>query len=243
MIMPSYVFLIVILSAGLFLLLEYFFPRQEFSPVKGWRWRALSIILIQITFSFMTGSYIDPIIRKFSFFHVNGNAYFKVGLGYFIISFVFYWWHRLRHTRYFWEIFHQLHHSPSRLEILTTFYKHPVEIFVDNILSSIILYLMLGLSPTLGASVVCITGVAELFYHANIRTPYWLGYFFQRPESHCMHHKLGIHHYNYSDLPIWDMLFGTFYNPTESSFKCGFSGEKELQLKDILCFKNLNKSY
>lgn len=102
---------------------------------------------------------------------------------------------------------------------------------------------MLGLSPSQGASVVCITGVAELFYHANIKTPLWLGYFFQRPESHCMHHLQGVHHYNYSDLPIWDMLFGTFYNPLESAFKCGFSGEKELQLKDIMCFKNLNKSY
>ena len=31
---------------------------------------------------------------------------------------------------------------------------------------------------------MAITGVAELIYHCNIRTPYWLGFIFQRPESH-----------------------------------------------------------
>jgi hypothetical protein len=28
----------------------------------------------------------------------------------------------------------------------------------------------------------------EFVYHMNIRTPEWLGYFIQRPESHRVHH-------------------------------------------------------
>ena len=237
------IFAIVILAALGFMFLERYFPRQSFSEVKGWWPRAILISSMQIVLSYTTGKLIDPINHKYSIFHIECPSYLKIIIGYFIISFVFYWWHRLRHARYFWEIFHQLHHSPSRLEILTTFYKHPIEIFVDNILSSIILYLLLGLSPILGATVVCITGLAELFYHSNIRTPYWLGFIFQRPESHCVHHKKGVHHYNYSDLPIWDMLFGTFLNPKESEFTCGFSGEKELQLKEMFTFKNVNNRY
>jgi len=33
-------------------------------------------------------------------------------------------------------------------------------------------------------------------------------------------------HFNYSDLPVWDMLFGTFRNPRQWRARCGF-GEKE----------------
>ena len=32
------------------------------------------------------------------------------------------------------------------------------------------------------------------FQHANIRTPRWLGYLVQRPESHSLHHARGVHH-------------------------------------------------
>jgi len=40
-----------------------------------------------------------------------------------------------------------------------------------------------------------------------------MGYFIQRPEAHCVHHRLGFHYHNFADLSLWDMLFGTFRNP------------------------------
>jgi sterol desaturase/sphingolipid hydroxylase (fatty acid hydroxylase superfamily) len=40
----------------------------------------------------------------------------------------------------------------------------------------------------------------------------WLGSVFQRPESHCVHHQEGVHSFNYSDLPLWDMLLGVNVN-------------------------------
>jgi sterol desaturase/sphingolipid hydroxylase (fatty acid hydroxylase superfamily) len=75
--------------------------------------------------------------------------------------------------------------------------------------------------------------LAELFYHWNVRTPYWLGYVFQRPESHCVHHQEGVHSFNYSDLPVWDILFGTFRNPRRFDARCGF-GEGEHRLAVML---------
>jgi sterol desaturase/sphingolipid hydroxylase (fatty acid hydroxylase superfamily) len=33
--------------------------------------------------------------------------------GWFCGTFFFYWWHRLRHTKGFWQLFHQVHHSPA----------------------------------------------------------------------------------------------------------------------------------
>jgi sterol desaturase/sphingolipid hydroxylase (fatty acid hydroxylase superfamily) len=74
----------------------------------------------------------------------------------------------------------------------------------------------------------------ELFYHWNIKTPRWVGYLIQRPESHCIHHQFGLHAFNYSDLPIWDILFGTFKNPTHFEGKCGLGEENELKVKEML---------
>ena len=67
-------------------------------------------------------------------------------MGWFIGTFFFYWWHVLRHRDGFWLMFHQLHHSPSRIELLTSFYKHPLEILSDARLSALVLYPLLGCS-------------------------------------------------------------------------------------------------
>ena len=52
-----------------------------------------------------------------------------------------------------------------------------------------------------------------MFQHANIKTPQWLCYIIQRPEMHGVHHGRKLHRLNYADLPLWDMIFGTFINP------------------------------
>jgi sterol desaturase/sphingolipid hydroxylase (fatty acid hydroxylase superfamily) len=80
---------------------------------------------------------------------------------------------------------------------------------------------------------VTLTGIAELFYHWNVKTPYWVGYLIQRPESHLVHHQDGLHAYNYGDLPLWDILFGTFRNPRAWDARCGF-GEREHRLTEML---------
>ena len=63
---------------------------------------------------------------------------------------------------------------------------------------------------------------AAFLQHANIRTPRWLGYIIQRPEAHGIHHQRGVHGYNYADLPLWDMVFGTFRNPAIWREQAGF---------------------
>ena len=156
-------------------------------------------------------------------------------LGYLVITFIYYWWHRARHeVAWLWGILHQIHHSPQRIELLTSFYKHPLEIVANGILSSSILYVLVGTSPTQAGLAVLLTGIAELFYHWNIKTPYWVGFLIQRPESHCIHHQRNKHTNNYSDLPLWDMLFGTFDNPRAEQFDCGFEGNGELDLLMML---------
>ncbi|MGH8188350.1 MAG: sterol desaturase family protein, partial [Steroidobacteraceae bacterium] len=97
-----------------------------------------------------------------------------------------------------------------------------------------VLHVVVGLTPATASIVVAITGIAELIYHWNVRTPYWLGFVFQRPESHRRHHERDFHRNNYSDLPLWDMLFGTFDNPRNAPVACGFADAAENQLLRML---------
>jgi sterol desaturase/sphingolipid hydroxylase (fatty acid hydroxylase superfamily) len=73
-----------------------------------------------------------------------------------------------------------------------------------------------------------------LFQHTNVRTPHWLGYIIQRPESHSCHHERGVHARNYSDLPFWDMVFGTFHNPKSFSGEVGFFDGSSKKLGSLL---------
>jgi len=110
-----------------------------------------------------------------------------------------------------------------------------------DVLSSAILYLGVGLGAAAAAGAVLLSGLAELFYHWNVRTPHWLGYLFQRPESHCVHHQEGVHSYNFADLPLWDILFGTFHNPRVAQFRCGFGPGHEHRLAEMLWGVDVNR--
>lgn len=233
--------LIVLFLALLMMILEYRSPGRQFRTVAGWWPRALVFNGVQAGSVFLSAQIWDRWLPQLPL--LSGQSWplaVEIGAGYLLITFVYYWWHRARHeVPLLWRWLHQLHHSPVRIEIITSFYKHPLEILVNGFLSAFILYVLLGLSAQAAAITVLITGVAELFYHWNVRTPYWLGFFFQRPESHCVHHQQGYHRNNFSDLPLWDMLFGTFENPRIAPENCGFADESELKVLPMLCGKDL----
>ena len=48
------------------------------------------------------------------------------------------------------------------------------------------------------------------------------------------HHQQGLHHYNYSDIPVWDMLFGTYKNPAVVDNKAGFPDNNENKVWALL---------
>jgi sterol desaturase/sphingolipid hydroxylase (fatty acid hydroxylase superfamily) len=113
---------------------------------------------------------------------------------------------------------------------------------IDSVISSIVLYLVIGLNPVAASLAMGLSGVAELVYHWNVRTPHWLGYVFQRPESHLIHHQKGLHDYNYADLPLWDLMFGTFRNPVEWNARCGFGDERERHVFQMLLGRDLSRA-
>jgi len=223
--------LIVASLALLMLGIERMRPGRRWPTVPGWWPRALALNAVQVGIVVFAGSTWDGWMAAHRLWSIEAWPFaLRVAAGYLAITFIYYGWHRARHeSPLLWRWFHQVHHSPARLEVATSFYKHPFEIAVNGVLSSGILFLLVGLDAAAAGVVVLLTGVAELFYHWNVKTPYWLGFLIQRPESHCVHHQRGRHHSNYSDLPIWDWLFGTLDNPRHFDAACGFSPEPDTE--------------
>jgi sterol desaturase/sphingolipid hydroxylase (fatty acid hydroxylase superfamily) len=233
---------VLLLGAG-FLLVERLWPANALPRVRAWYARVLLINAIQAGIVTVAGFTWDVWLNRASLLRLQDHLGIvpQALIAYVVASFVYYWWHRWRHTsQFWWTICHQLHHSPRRIEILTAFYKHPVEITQNSILSSAITYTLLGISIQAAALYTGIAAAAEFFYHWNVRTPVWLGPIFQRPESHRVHHKRGYHTNNYADLPLFDIMFGTYENPRAPIADCGFTEDREDRLEDMIAFRDLH---
>lgn len=156
-------------------------------------------------------------------------------------SFVFYWWHRALHeSDWLWRTFHQLHHSPQRIEALTAFFAHPLDTAAAVALNSVIAYAVLGASSLAMAWAILLVGLYDLYIHADATSPRWLGYFIQRPEMHRIHHARGHHADNYA-LPLWDLVFGTWNNPRETDFRLGFDDGKASAIPAMLLGRDVHK--
>ena len=224
--------------------IERLFAGWQLPKVRSWYTRVILINMAQLGIVLLAGMTWERWFSAASLFHLSSylNPWMAGFTAYFLATFVFYWWHRLRHENDFlWRTFHQIHHSPQRLEVITSFYKHPQEMFFNSILGSLIVYTFLGLDLKAGAIYTLFTALGEFFYHTNVKTPHWFGYIFQRPEMHRIHHQLNYHKNNYGDFAFWDMMFGTYENPKTWSDRCGFEEARELKLGEMLLFKDVHK--
>ena len=232
---------LTVASTVVFLVLERARPGRRLPNIRGWYARALLVNLAQLLITLATVRLWSRAFAGAALLHLaHGASPLAQGfLAWFVGTFFFYWWHRLRHAGGWWLAFHQLHHSPSRIELLTSFYKHPIEILADSALSALVLYPLLGCSFAGALWYNFFAATGEYFYHANVATPGWLRYWIQTPELHSVHHELDVHSYNFGDIPLWDRLFGTYADRTEFAPRCGFPKDAEEKLLPMLAFRDV----
>ena len=194
-------------------------------PTVGW-WRTRGIVSMIVYFAAATYCPLlwDETLGRYQL--VDGSAlpfWAQVAAGFLLIEGMIYAWHRTMHrVPQIWRWFHQMHHSPERMDIWGAFYFHPFDSIGWALLGSLALVLGIGLTAEAAIVVNVAATFLAMFQHLNIRTPRWLGYIVQRPESHSIHHQRGVHAGNYGDLPLYDLLFGTFRNPAEPATEAGF---------------------
>ena len=164
----------------------------------------------------------------------------QVAAGFLILECGIYFWHRTMHCcDPLWRVTHQMHHSAERVDIWGAYYFHPLDMLGWALLGSLCLVWIFGLSPEAALVVNVLATIPPMLQHTNIRTPHWLGYIVQRPESHLIHHQRGVHAYNYGDIPLPDMLFGTFRNPREWEGENGFHAGTTRRIPELLVFRKV----
>lgn len=132
-------------------------------------------------------------------------------------DFLLYWIHRLFHRRRLWP-FHAVHHSSERLDWISTFRSHPVNEIVGNIFLSAP-FLLLGFSPAASFISPAVLGLYTILVHADVEWTFGpLRYVLVSPAFHRWHHSKAAEAMdrNFASLlPLWDVLFGTCYFPSD----------------------------
>lgn len=234
--------LVILTIYGLLMLWEACFPGRKLPDVKHWKIKGLLSFVCFFYLSSYLPIFINPYLEAYQLIDLSALGTIWGGaFAVLLYEFGMYVWHfSLHRSPFLWKTFHQMHHSAERLDTYGAFYFSPLDMIGWTVLGSICFSLIAGLSPQAITVMLLVTNFFSIFQHANINTPRWLGYLIQRPESHTYHHGRGIHRYNYSDLPLYDLLFGTFRNPETFDIETGFYNGASERVVDMLLFKDVS---
>jgi sterol desaturase/sphingolipid hydroxylase (fatty acid hydroxylase superfamily) len=235
--------LIVITLYAALIAWEALAPARTLPLLTGWKVRGLAAFVVY----FFLSSYLPLLwneqLARFQLFDLTALGTWGGALvGLLLYEAGVYAWHRSMHgSDLLWRTFHQMHHSAERLDTFGAFWFSPLDMIGWTVLFSLCLTLGVGLAPQSVTLVMFATTFLSVFQHGNLRTRRWLGYIVQRPESHSHHHARGVHAGNYSDLPIFDLLFGTFHNPQDFAFETGFYHGASARIADMLRFRDISR--
>jgi sterol desaturase/sphingolipid hydroxylase (fatty acid hydroxylase superfamily) len=132
-------------------------------------------------------------------------------------DFIGYWMHRAFHGRRLWR-FHAIHHSSVDLDWLSAVRLHPVNDALMRVAGTIPI-LALGFAPVAVAGIVSVLTLMAILVHANLDWDW--GPFravLVSPRFNRWHHtdEANARDKNFAGLlPLWDILFGTYYMPRD----------------------------
>ncbi len=130
---------------------------------------------------------------------------------------VMYSTHRLFHSARLWR-FHAVHHSSKHLEWISAARFHPVDQIMHGIMANVVM-LLLGIPPEVLAWLMPFNVGTSALVHANLNWGFGpFRYFLVSPVYHRWHHtsaKRGGSSNFAGTFPLLDLIFGTFYMPTD----------------------------
>jgi sterol desaturase/sphingolipid hydroxylase (fatty acid hydroxylase superfamily) len=157
----------------------------------------------------------------------NYQNYWKISpiitfiLSFVIIDYLYYWNHRLLHSKIFWQV-HQIHHTVTHMDVLATSRNTLWTSLLIVYLWIHTLFLYLLADPTTYLLGVSLTSALDLWRHSRLMIcrNHWLYQFISPwlilPQDHAWHHSSQIYNCNYgANLKIWDKLHRTYYENQE----------------------------
>ncbi len=231
-------------SYALMWLWESRHPARQYQPIPGWGRLGVAFFVVVAVVGTVTPALLAASgVTTPRVFNLAPWGFWAFPVGMLVTSGVHYAWHRAMHASpWLWRAFHQLHHSPARVDMPGAFYSHPNEAAAKTTLNVLVATVVLGLDPLVAAAVATTLTLLNLLGHWNSHTPVWLGLLVARPEMHMLHHQADVHARNYADVALWDVLFGTFANPQKngSEVPVGFTPARAARIRDMVFFKDVH---
>jgi sterol desaturase/sphingolipid hydroxylase (fatty acid hydroxylase superfamily) len=217
-------------------------PAREYPRIKGWVAKGIASFLVYSVVSAALPFLWDRWLGEHRLIDATSlGTFWGAAAGFLAVQIFMYAWHRALHgSDFLWRWLHQMHHSAERVDVAGAFYFSPLDMVGWTLLGSLALVWAVGVTPEAAVLANLAVIFMGVFTHANIRTPRWLGYLIARPEMHAVHHERGAHSGNYCDLPLIDMLFGTFRNPEEFTGVGGFYDGASSRLGDMLLGRDVS---
>lgn len=236
---------IILILLGMYVLLmiwEAIFPARKLPAVAGWKFKGLLAMVVYTLISvYLPILYAEWLPDSALADASQMNLVVQCALGVLTYELVLHFWHHALHkSGFLWKVFHQMHHSAERIDTFGAFYFSPMDMMGFTMMITFCFSFVVGLSPIAVTIVLLTVNFLSIFQHTNVRTPVWLGYIIQRPESHASHHGKGIHANNYCDLPLIEIIFGTFSNPENFPEENGFYQGASDKIIPMLLFKDIS---
>lgn len=177
----KYSALIIVFVLLLFAILENIFPLRVRKEGTAKRYITNILIslfdlpftrLLTLPLVFFVASFVERSqLGLLNFLKLNSTLHFI--LGFLLLDYFIYWWHRANHEiRFFWR-FHQVHHEDRDMDASTALRFHFGELILSALVR-IILILIFGFKiKTILIFDLTVTSVA-IFHHSNLLLPSWL---------------------------------------------------------------------
>ena len=192
---------------------------------------ALQIVLT-LGASVAMGSFVNWATAQLGWYRITlpsggvPETLFSFSVYYLASTFFAYWGHRLMHLPAFWHL-HRFHHAATELNMVTTFRQHPIEGVILNFIGVISPLTFLQVSNDVLLLFFVWGTMFEILAHSQL--PWSFGWFGRwvvaSPTVHQIHHSVDPEHQDlhYSNCPLWDHLFGTWYKGSNAPSAYGIA--------------------
>lgn len=153
-------------------------------------------------------------------------------------DFMDYWNHRIMHQKWLWPI-HATHHSDEEVNGFTSFRMHFMEVVFMK--ASYVFFLSwLGFSPEAAAFGGLLLLLHNVYVHADLNWDHGpFKYLIASPRFHRWHHANDERAFGKNlanAIPVWDKLFGTYFDPHPVRGKLGADGVPHADFIGLIAF-------
>ncbi len=206
------------------------------------------LVLLGATLTGAAAGFLVPVVtRHFALRQLDLSLHSADGIAALVVTVVlswliydlfYYWYHRSQHTfSVLWQI-HKFHHVDEQFSVSTRFRENLTDVFITLFAITMPVALFFRLDPVATAKYSIFMKLASEFMgdfkHLNIRLHLgWASRLIVGPQQHRIHHSRLVQHHNRNFggyVPIWDILFGTYYHPSRAEFPLtGVDGESDVR--------------